>query len=143
SIIHSIVEYGDGSAIAQMSYPTMELPIQLALSYPERLSPVVDGLNFAKIGKLTFSELDKKRFPAFGAVVAAGKKGGAYPAVANGANDAAVGLFLRGRIGFNDVYAGIADALNSYSGEYAGDFESLKAANAFAVRFVKDKFGVR
>ena len=143
SIIHSMVEYEDGSVIAQMSYPTMELPIQLALSYPERLLPVVKGLNFAEIAKLTFSELDNKRFPAFGAVVAAGKKGGAYPAVANGANDAANELFLKGRIGFNDIYAGISGALAAYSGVYSGDFESLKAANDFAVRFVKDKFGVR
>ena len=87
SIIHSLVEYNDGSTIAQMSYPTMELPIQIALCYPERLNPVVESLNFAKLGKLTFDELDEKKFPAFREVVNAGKKGGAYPAVANGAND--------------------------------------------------------
>ena len=142
SIIHSIVEYQDGSAIAQMSYPTMELPIQLALSYPERLAPVVPCLNFAEIGKLTFSKLDTDRFPAFGEVVEAGKKGGAYPAVANGANDAAVGLFLKNKINFNDIYAAISGALSAFDGKYSGDFESLKAANDFAARFVKDKFGV-
>ena len=142
SIIHSMVEYLDGSTIAQMSYPTMELPIQIALCYPERLKPVTESLNFAKIGTLTFSELDEKRFPAFSEVVSAGKSGGAYPAVANGANDAAVKLFLENKIGFNDIYAAISGALNSFHGDYNGDFESLRSANDFAAEFVKAKFGV-
>ena len=139
---NSMVEYLDGSTIAQMSYPTMELPIQIALCYPERLKPVTESLNFAKIGTLTFSELDKKRFPAFSEVVSAGKKGGAYPAVANGANDAAVKLFLENKIGFNDIYAAISGALDSFHGDYQGDFESLQSANDFAAEFVKAKFGV-
>ena len=142
SIIHSLIEYPDGSIIGQMGYPTMELPIQIAIGYPERLSPVTESLNFAKIGTLTFSEPDYKRFPAFSEVVAAGKKGGAYPAVANGANDAAVKLFLEDKIGFNDIYGAISGALDAYRGEYKGDFISLKAANDFAARFVKEKFGV-
>lgn len=142
SIIHSLIEYPDGSVIGQMGYPTMELPIQIAIGYPERLSPVTESLNFAKIGTLTFSEPDYKKFPAFREVVTAGKKGGAYPAVANGANDAAVKLFLKDKIGFNDIYGAISGALDAYQGEYNGDFESLKAANDFAARFVKEKFGV-
>ena len=141
SIIHSLVEYNDGSVIAQMGYPTMELPIQIAIGYPERFAPVTESLNFAKLGKLTFSEPDYNRFPAFREVVNAGKKGGAYPAVANGANDAAVNLFLENKIGFNDIYGAISGALNAYKGEYRGDFESLKAANDFAARYVKDIFG--
>lgn len=141
SIIHSLVEYNDGSIIAQMGYPTMELPIQIAIGYPERFLPVTESLNFAKLGKLTFSEPDYKRFPAFSEVVAAGKKGGAYPAVANGANDAAVKLFLENKICFNDIYGAISGALNAYNGEYRGDFESLKAANDFAARYVKDRYG--
>ncbi len=142
SIIHSLVEYNDGSVIAQMGYPTMELPIQLAIGYPERFLPVTESLNFSKIGKLTFSELDEKKFPAFREVVNAGKKGGAYPAVANGANDAAVKLFLENKIGFNDIYISIAEALSAYCGGAANCFEDLKSANDFAARIVKDKFGV-
>lgn len=142
SIIHSCIECPDGSVIAQMGYPTMELPIQIAIGYPERLAPVTEGLNFAKIGKLTFSELDERRFPAFREVVNAGKTGGAYPAVANGANDAAVKLFLENKIAFNDIYGAIAGALNAFNGEYRGDFQSLLNANAFAARFVKDRYGV-
>ena len=141
SIIHSLVEYNDGSVIGQMGYPTMELPIQIAIGYPERFAPVTESLNFAKLGKLTFSEPDYERFPAFREVVAAGKSGGAYPAVANGANDAAVKLFLENKIGFNDIYRAIAGALAGFGGEYNGDFESLKAANDFAARYVKDRFG--
>ncbi|MBQ9485498.1 MAG: 1-deoxy-D-xylulose-5-phosphate reductoisomerase [Clostridia bacterium] len=143
SIIHSMVELKDGSTIAQMSYPTMELPIQIALCYPERLTPVVESLNFAKIGKLTFSELDENKFPAFRTVVSAGKKGGAYPAVANGANDTAVQAFLKGKIGFNDIYAAISGALSAFDGEYNGDYESLKNAHDFAARYVKTEFGVK
>ena len=142
SIIHSMVEYPDGSVIAQMGYPTMELPIQIALSYPERLKPITESLNFSKIAKLTFSEVDEKRFPAFREVVNAGKAGGGYPAVANGANDALNKLFLEDKIGFNDIYVGINSALSAFRGEYRGDFESLKAANDFAAQFVKEKFGV-
>lgn len=142
SIIHSCIECIDGSVIAQMGYPTMELPIQIAIGYPERFAPVTESLNFAKLGKLTFSEPDYERFPAFREVVNAGKKGGAYPAVANGANDAAVKLFLNNKIGFNDIYGAISGALNAYQGEYRGDVESLFAANDFAARFVKEKFGV-
>ncbi len=141
SIIHSCIEYNDGSVIAQMGYPTMELPIQIALCYPERLKPVTESLNFEKLGKLTFSKLDGERFPSFNEVVSAGKKGGAYPAVANGANDAAVKLFLENKIGFNDIYAAISGALSAFKGEYSGDFESLKSANDFAAEFVKNKFG--
>lgn len=142
SIIHSLVEYNDGSVIAQMGYPTMELPIQLAIGYPERFLPVTESLNFSKIGKLTFSELDEKKFPAFREVVNAGKNGGAYPAVANGANDAAVKLFLENKISFNDIYISIAEALSAYCGGAANCFEDLKSANDFAARIVKDKFEV-
>ena len=142
SVIHSLVEYKDGSVIAQMSYPTMELPIQIAIGYPERLSSAVKSLNFAEIGKLTFEDLDEKRFPCFREVVNAAKKGGCYPAVVNGANDAAVAAFLKDRIKFGDIYAAISGAADAFRGEYCGDFESIAVANEFAVRYVKEKFKV-
>ena len=141
SIIHSMVEYIDGSTMAQMSYPTMELPIQLALLYPERVKFDFPRLDFNKLGKLSFESLDKKRFPCFDLVVNAGKKAGAYPAVANGANDQLVKLFLEDKIKYNDIYVGIDSALNAYDGSYDGEFESLSQANAFATSFVKQNFG--
>ena len=141
SIIHSMVEYADGSTMAQMSYPTMELPIQLALLYPERLNFEFPRLDFNKLGKLSFESVDKNRFPTFDLVINAGKKGGAYPAVANGANDELVRLFLEDKINYNDIYRGIDGALNAYKGEYNGEFSSLSEANSFAKSFVKQNFG--
>ena len=143
SIIHSLVEYKDGSTIAQMSYPTMELPIQLAIGYPERFNAPVNSLDLVKIAKLTFEELDERRFPAFREVVEAGKRGGTYPAVANGANDTAVKLFLEGRISYPDIYGGISGALSAYKGGNADDYESLARANDFGAEYVKNLFGIK
>ncbi len=142
SIIHSMVEFYDSGVIAQLSYPTMELPIQLALTYPERMNADLKSLNFAELGKLTFEEPDYARFPCLNLVVEAGKKGGLYPAVANGANDVAVGLFLKDKISYNDIYGSIDGALNAFRGGKVDGFESLEGANDFAVNFVKTKFGV-
>lgn len=141
SIIHSMVEYVDGSTIAQLSYPTMELPIQLALLYPERVNFEKPSLDFRKLNKLTFNELDNLRFPCFELVVNSAKKGGAYPAVANAANDELVSLFLQDKIPYNDIYKGISGALERFNGEYYNDFESLDNANKFAVDYVRQKFG--
>ena len=141
SIIHSMVEYVDGSTMAQMSLPTMELPIQLALLYPERVDFTLPRLDFSKIRTLSFEEVDNDRFPCFNLVVNASKKGGCYPAVANGANDALVELFLKDKISYNDIYRGIDGALNAFSGDYKGQFADLDMANTFARNFVKQKFG--
>ncbi len=141
SIIHSMVEYKDGSVIAQMSYPDMELPIQLALSYPDRIKSAVKCLNFAEIGKLTFEKLDVKRYPCFELVLNGIKKGGAYPAVINGANEAAVKLFLCDKNSFTGIYACISSAVNAFKGEFDGSYESLENANRFGFNFVNAKFG--
>lgn len=142
SIIHSMVEFSDGSVIAQMSYPTMEIPIALALSYPERIKSRVKPLNLANIGKLTFSEIDNDRFPCFELVLSAAKIGGLYPAVANGANDAAVELFLKDIISYGDIYSAIYGALESFGGGENCGYESVAEANRFAREYVKSKYGV-
>ena len=142
SIIHSMVETVDGAVLAQMSYPDMELPIQLALSYPERLNTDIKSLDFAALKKLSFEELDRDRFPCFDLVVTAGKQGDGFPAVANGANEQAVELFLEGAIGFNDIYKGIYGAMQAFEGEHHLNIEGLTEADAFARRYVKDLFGV-
>ncbi|MBQ6922541.1 MAG: 1-deoxy-D-xylulose-5-phosphate reductoisomerase [Clostridia bacterium] len=141
SVIHSMVEYEDGSTIAQMSYPTMELPIQIALAYPERLKSAVRSLNFAELGKLTFEELDRNKYPCFAEVLSAVKRGGCYPAAVNGANDTAVELFLKDRISYGDIYRAIAGVNDAFSDGGKVDYENIKQANEFAVRYVKEKFG--
>ncbi len=142
SVVHSMVEFNDGGVIAQLSYPTMELPIQLALTYPKRMKSDVKSLDFAKIGKLTFSEPDYELFPCLKLIVEAGKNGGLYPAVANGANDMAVKLFLDGKIKYNDIYKSISGALDAFEGGKINGFSSLEYANTFAREFVLTKFGV-
>ncbi len=142
SIIHSMVEYLDNSIIAQMSYPTMELPIGLALSYPERIKSEVLSLDFEKLAKLTFSAVDKEKYPCFDTIIESAKMGGAYPAVANGANEQAVKLFLQDKIGFTDIYKSIDKALNAFSGK-GQTFEDLSNANDFAVEYVNNLFGVK
>ncbi len=140
SIIHSMVEYSDGSVIAQMSYPSMELPIALALSAPERIESNVKSLNFAELKKLSFEPIDHDRFPCFNLILTAVKQGGDYPAVANGANETAVKLFLQGKIGYTDIYKGIYGALQSHFGSHHVDIEHLIEADEFARRYVKELF---
>ena len=115
----------------------------LALNRPEwgrRLKS--NSLDFASLSKLTFEPVDKKRFPCFDLIVNSAKKGGSFPAVANGANDTAVDLFLKGKIGYCDIYSALFGALDAFKGGKLDGFNSLENANAFAVRFVKEKFGV-
>ena len=142
SIIHSMGEYLDGSVISQMSYPTMEIPIALALEPNARLTSNVKYLDFASLKNLTFSEVDKDKYPCFDLVVEAGKKGGSYPAVANGANEVAVSLFLQDKIKFNDIYKAIFFALENYNQTQTGTFESYQNADIYARNSVLELFKV-
>ncbi|OGW60839.1 MAG: 1-deoxy-D-xylulose-5-phosphate reductoisomerase [Nitrospirae bacterium RIFCSPLOW2_12_42_9] len=103
SIVHSMVEFRDGSVIAQMGMPDMKVPIAYALSYPERLDLVMPRLDLAKTGNLTFEEPEKRRFPCLYYAYDAINEGGSMPAVLNSANEIAVQAFLHGRIGFLDI----------------------------------------
>ena len=103
SIIHSMVEYADGSVIAQMGHPDMREAIQFAFSYPERLTLDNRKLNFAELGSLSFFAPDQEKFPALGLAYEALRKGGNMPCVMNAANEAAVAAFLREEIGFYDI----------------------------------------
>ncbi|HHS49632.1 MAG TPA: 1-deoxy-D-xylulose-5-phosphate reductoisomerase [candidate division Zixibacteria bacterium] len=103
SIIHSIVEFVDGSQIAQASMPDMRLPIQYALTYPERRPSPIGTLNLAEIGELTFEEPDFLKFPALLLAFDALEAGGSSPCVLNAANEAAVKLFIEGKIRFSDI----------------------------------------
>ncbi|MBQ0125762.1 MAG: 1-deoxy-D-xylulose-5-phosphate reductoisomerase [Clostridiales bacterium] len=104
SIIHSMVEYSDNAVIAQLGSHDMRLPIQYALTYPKRTESLSEPLDFAKISKLTFAKPDTEAFPSLALAFKAAKTGGAAPCVMNAANEAAVRLFLDGKIAFSSIF---------------------------------------
>ncbi|MCK5574621.1 MAG: 1-deoxy-D-xylulose-5-phosphate reductoisomerase, partial [Sphingomonadales bacterium] len=103
SVIHSMVEYVDGSVLGQMGSPDMRTPISYCMAWPERISAPVERLDFAKLGTFTFETPDEVRFPALKLSREALKQGGAAPAVLNAANEIAVAAFLDKKIGFLDI----------------------------------------
>ena len=111
SIVHSLVEFADGSVKAQLGLPDMRLPIQYALTYPNRLANELPRLNFADHPTLTFEEPDMETFPCLRLAYEASRKGGCMPCVLNAANEVAVSLFLRDKIGFYDIPRIIEDAM--------------------------------
>jgi len=113
SIIHSMVEFTDGSTIAQLSNPDMRQPIQYALTYPDRLPSLTKPLDLVKIKSLTFEKPDMDSFPCLRLAYEAAKKGQKACAALNSANEEAVELFLQGKIGFNDIPEEIEKALNN------------------------------
>ena len=113
SIIHSMVEFVDGAVMAQMGAPDMRLPIQLALTYPERTVCPVDPLDLLKCGPLTFSDPDLECFPCLALAMECAKKGGTSCPVMNGANEEAVAKFLRDEIGFYDIYRLVRHAVET------------------------------
>lgn len=102
SIVHSMVEYADNALIAQLSVPSMDVPIQLALTYPERIKSGIEPLDLTK-QPLTFSAVDEKRYPCFNIALQAAKLGGVYPCAVSGANEEAVKLFLNGIISYTEI----------------------------------------
>jgi 1-deoxy-D-xylulose-5-phosphate reductoisomerase len=141
SIIHSFVEFVDGSVLAQMGVPSMDLPVLYALTHPDRVPDSgVQPFDPVAQSPLTFERIRSEQFPAFALGVAAGRQGGAAPAVFNAANEAAVSLFLDGRIRFQDIGAAIASALDAF-GDLPGDSrEAILAADSAARRFVQERF---
>ena len=115
SIIHSMVEFVDGSWLAQLSSPDMCLPIQVALCYPERPANPRVQTNLAKIGSLTFEEPDEDRFPALGLARRAGEIGGTLPAVFNAANEVAVERFCAGTLRFHEISEWVARVMERHS----------------------------
>ena len=103
SVIHSMVEYEDGSVLAQLGTPDMRIPIGYTLAWPERMATPAARLDLAKLGQLTFEAPDPEKFPALRFAREAMKKGGIAPAMLNAANEVAVQAFLDGRIGFLDI----------------------------------------
>jgi len=116
SVIHSMVEFHDSSVIAQLGSPDMRVPIQYALSYPDRIPLFApQRLNLAKIGKLNFQEMDMERFRCLKLAYEAGKAGGSFPTVLNAANETAVAGFLKGTITFLQIEDLVEQALERHS----------------------------
>ena len=114
SIIHSAVEFTDGSVLAQMSPPDMKLPIQYAMTYPERVKTVIERLDLFKIGELTFKKPDFGRFPCLALAREAAKTGGGMPAVLNAADEVAVEAFIAGKICFTDIPKVVEKTMKAY-----------------------------
>lgn len=133
SIVHSLVEFADGSFKAQLAVPDMRLPIQLALTYPHRL-PLrgLSPLDLAALGTLHFDPLDLDRVPCLRLALEAGRRGGTYPAVLAAADEIAVERFLAGEIRFTEIAAVIADALDAHDPVADPDLDAILAADAWA-----------
>ena len=133
SIVHSMVEFADGAVMAQMGYPSMELPISLAMSYPDRLAGAPKLDIYGKT--LHFGEIDYKRYPCFPLVMKTIELGDNYPCALSAANEEAVKLFLDGKIGFTEIYCYISEALNSVD-RMAATYDNLLKTDAVARRSV-------
>ncbi len=143
SIIHSMVEFADGGILAQMSYPTMELPIQLALTYPRRIDCGLQPLDFEKLGAIRFLPLDRKKFPCYDLALTAAELGDNYPCALNGAGEVAVRAFLEGRIAFLEIAETIEKALAGTERIKPDGYAALKEtdakARALAREWIKDR----
>lgn len=143
SIVHSLVEFADGSVKAQLGYPDMRLPIQLALSWPLRLRPTTEPLDLAAVGSLNFSAPDLGRYPCLRLAMRAGLAGGAHPAVLAAADEVAVGAFLGREIRFDQIPALVEYALDAHEGmSQSGaepSLEQIDAADEWARRVTRDR----
>lgn len=129
SVIHSMVEYADGSVLAQLGNPDMRTPIAYGLGFPDRLASGVNSLDLVKIGRLDFSAPDFERFPCLRLAYDALRAGGTAPAILNAVNEVAVEAFLAGRIGFMDIPAMIESVLKNSDIEEVASIEQLTAVD--------------
>ncbi|MGD0780248.1 MAG: 1-deoxy-D-xylulose-5-phosphate reductoisomerase [Dehalococcoidales bacterium] len=133
SIVHSMVEFIDGSVKAQLSYPDMRLPIQYALSYPDRLpNTILPNLDWSNFADLTFQQPDMTKFPCLRLAIEAGNRGGTYPAVLCAADEVAVDLFLQEKIRFTDIPIIVEKTLEKHSSVSHPTLDDIKAADKWA-----------
>ena len=138
SIIHSMVKFIDGSIKAQLSDPTMRIPIQYALSYPERFINNNLQFDFTKNNKFSFEEVDYDKFRCIKLAYSAGEKGGTYPAVLNVANDLAVELFLQDKINFLDIEKIIEESLSHHSSKSNPSIDDIKETIKDTENYIKN-----
>jgi len=132
SIVHAIVVFRDGSSVAQMSMPDMRTPIRYALTYPDRCAGASPRLDLGEVGRLRFIRPDVDRFPALGLGLRVAREAGLSGAVLNGANEAAVSLFLEGRIPFGRIVELVGEALDRYSPTADPTLDEIVAADGWA-----------
>ena len=141
SIVHSMVEFADGAVLAQLSNPSMELPIQLALTYPGRCRSGVAKMDFTRAFSLDFMPLERGQYPMYDLALECGRRGGIMPTVLNAASEIAVGAFLRDAIGFTDIYEISADVVAATPYARAESYSQLceadGAARRLAARHIK------
>lgn len=140
SVVHSMVELVDGTIIAQLGVPDMALPIQYALTWPDRAPSASERLDLTKLSGLHFFAPDLEATPCLALAMACARTGGTAPAILSAANEAAVGLFLDGRIGYNRIYNCVADALGRIEIIGAPDLNEILDADSRARTFVKEHF---
>ena len=138
SIVHSMVEFVDGAVMAQLGAPDMRLPIQLALTYPERMACPVDGLDLLTCGPLTFDKPDMENFPCLALAYKCGKQGGTACPAMNGANEEAVAMYLRDEIGFYDIYRLVSQAVDSVPFIQNPTLEQILEADRLARQAVRE-----
>lgn len=139
SIIHSMVEFADGSVMAQLARPDMGLPIRYALCYPDREDSTLSGPDFTQMRSMSFFEPDLENFPCLALAMDCARKGGAAPAVFSAANEEAVALFLSERIGFLGIYELVAKAVSELEGADGSSLEALEQADREARAVVREK----
>jgi 1-deoxy-D-xylulose-5-phosphate reductoisomerase len=142
SIVHALVRFRDGAALAHLGYPDMRVPISLALTYPERGPTPVPPLDFSTGLTLEFHAPDVETFPLLALARRAGEDGGTYPCVFNAANEVAVAAFLEGRLPFLGIAEVVAEALAAAEGAEARDVDELVAADAAARRHAEEALKV-
>jgi len=139
SVIHSMVEYVDGSILAQLGPSDMRVPIAHTLAWPDRMETPMAPLDFAALGRLDFAEPDPERFPALALARQALEAGGARPAILNAANEVAVAAFLSGRLNFLEIAAISADTLDRYDPAAPDSLDAVLAIDAEARRYAVER----
>jgi 1-deoxy-D-xylulose-5-phosphate reductoisomerase len=139
SVVHALVRFRDGAALAHLGYPDMRVPISFALTYPERRATPIPSLDFSAGLTLEFEPPDLERFPLLGLAREAGERGGTFPCAFNAANEVAVAAFLDGRIRFTEIAALVAEALGAVGGAPARDLTELVAADEEARRLAQGR----
>jgi 1-deoxy-D-xylulose-5-phosphate reductoisomerase len=137
SVIHSLVEFVDGSVKGQLGLPDMRLPIQYAMAHPRRLSTPVDRLDLASLSQLTFAPVDAEKYPCLALAYTAGRQGGTYPTVLNAANEIAVARFLGNDLPFMSIANLIDAALQDHMARQSPSLEEVQEADAWARNFAR------